>query len=97
MTTKEKEIFTTEEAAEMMGCSPSTIEDHARNRVLPGLRLVHQHLGHNALFQQPIHLRLERLSLCHGVEGVKKWLGQHLVLDSELKFAPAWLNACHGA
>ena len=26
MTTKEKEIFTTEEAAEMMGCSPSTIE-----------------------------------------------------------------------
>ena len=41
MTTKEKEIFTTEEAAEMMGCSPSTIEEHARNRVLPGL---HQHL-----------------------------------------------------
>lgn len=36
MTTKEKEIFTTEEAAEMMGCSPSTIEEHARNRVLPG-------------------------------------------------------------
>ena len=31
MTTKEKEIFTTEEAAEMMGCSPSTIEEHARN------------------------------------------------------------------
>ena len=29
MTTKEKEIFTTEEAAEMMGCSPSTIEEHA--------------------------------------------------------------------
>ncbi len=28
MTTKEKEIFTTEEAAEMMGCSPSTIEEH---------------------------------------------------------------------
>ena len=39
MTTKEKEIFTTEEAAEMMGCSPSTIEEHARNRVLPGLRM----------------------------------------------------------
>ncbi len=38
MTTKEKEIFTTEEAAEMMGCSPSSIEEHARNRVLPGLR-----------------------------------------------------------
>lgn len=29
MTTKEKEIFTTEEAAEMMGCSPSTIEEPA--------------------------------------------------------------------
>ena len=41
MTTKEKEIFTTEEAAEMMGCSPSTIEEHARNRVLPGLRMGH--------------------------------------------------------
>ena len=34
MSTKEKEIFTTEEAAEMMGCSTSTIEEHARNRVL---------------------------------------------------------------
>lgn len=42
MTTKEKEIFTTEEAAEMMGCSPSTIEEHARNRVLPGLRMGHE-------------------------------------------------------
>ena len=97
MTTKEKEIFTTEEAAEMMGCSPSTIEEHARNRVLPGLRLVHQHLGHNTLFQQPIHLRLERIGFRQGVEGVKKWPGQHLVLDSELKFATARLNACHGA
>ena len=34
MTTKEKEIFTTEEAAEMMGCSPSTIEEHGHNRLL---------------------------------------------------------------
>lgn len=42
MTTKEKEIFTTEEAAEMMGCAPSTIEEHARNRVLPGLRMGHE-------------------------------------------------------
>lgn len=42
MNTKEKEIFTTEEAAEMMGCSPSTIEEHARNRVLPGLRMGHE-------------------------------------------------------
>ena len=42
MTTKEKEIFTTEEAAEMMGCAPSTIEEYARNRVLPGLRMGHE-------------------------------------------------------
>ena len=42
MTTKEKEIFTTEEAAEMMGCSPSTIEEHARARVLPGIRMGHE-------------------------------------------------------
>ena len=26
----------------MMGCSPSTIEEHARNRVLPGLRMGHE-------------------------------------------------------
>ena len=35
--------------------------------------------------------------LRQGAEGVKKWPGQHLVLDSELKFAPARLNACHWA
>ena len=34
MSTKEKEIFTTEEAAEMMGCSPSTIEEHGHKRPL---------------------------------------------------------------
>lgn len=37
--TPEKEIFTTEEVAQMMGCAPSTIEEHARNRVLPGIRM----------------------------------------------------------
>ena len=38
----EKEIFTTEEAAQMMGCAPSTIEEHARARVLPGVRMGHE-------------------------------------------------------
>lgn len=38
----EKEIFTTEEAAQMMGCAPSTIEEHARARVLPGIRMGHE-------------------------------------------------------
>ena len=28
--TPEKEIFTTEEAAQMMGCAPSTIEEHGQ-------------------------------------------------------------------
>ena len=40
--TPEKEIFTTEEAAQMMGCAPSTIEEHARARVLPGVRMGHE-------------------------------------------------------
>lgn len=40
--TNEKEIFTTDEAAQMMGCAPSTIEEHARNRVLPGVRMGHE-------------------------------------------------------
>ena len=40
--TPEKEIFTTEEVAQMMGCAPSTIEEHARNRVLPGIRMGHE-------------------------------------------------------
>ncbi len=38
----EKEIFTTEEAAQMMGCAPSPIEEHARARVLPGVRMGHE-------------------------------------------------------
>ena len=40
--TTEKENFTTEEAAQMMGCAPSTIEEHARARVLPGIRMGHE-------------------------------------------------------
>lgn len=40
--TTDKEIFTTEEAAQMMGCAPSTIEEHARARVLPGIRMGHE-------------------------------------------------------
>lgn len=40
--TIDKEIFTTEEAAQMMGCAPSTIEEHARARVLPGIRMGHE-------------------------------------------------------
>ena len=40
--TPEKEIFTIEEAAQMMGCAPSTIEEHARARVLPGVRMGHE-------------------------------------------------------
>ncbi len=40
--TADKEIFTTEEAAQMMGCAPSTIEEHARARVLPGIRMGHE-------------------------------------------------------
>ena len=40
--TPDKEIFTTEEAAQMMGCAPSTIEEHARARVLPGVRMGHE-------------------------------------------------------
>lgn len=40
--TVDKEIFTTEEAAQMMGCATSTIEEHARARVLPGIRMGHE-------------------------------------------------------
>lgn len=40
--TIDKEIFTPEEAAQMMGCATSTIEEHARSRVLPGIRMGHE-------------------------------------------------------
>ena len=66
MATKEKEIFTTEEAAEMMGCSPSTIEEHARNRVLPGLL--------RPRLAQPVHLSLAIRIHPHG----ERCPGQHL-------------------
>lgn len=58
MTTKEKEIFTTEEAAEMMGCAPSTIEEHARNRVLPGLRMGHLPTCYQLRYPRPSKHRL---------------------------------------
>lgn len=51
----DKEIFTAEEAAAMMGCSEYTIEEHARNRVLPGLRLGHEWRFPRAAFMQAIN------------------------------------------
>lgn len=51
----EKEIFTTEEAAQMMGCATSTIEEHARNRVLPGVRMGHEWRFPRAAFMQAIN------------------------------------------
>lgn len=37
--TTDKENFTTDEATQMMGRAPHTIDEHARSRVLPGIRM----------------------------------------------------------
>lgn len=53
--TPEKEIFTSAEVAQMMGCATSTIDEHARNRVLPGIRMGHEWRFQREAFMKAIN------------------------------------------